>query len=132
MHPRLLRGEAETSGGHLQTIKCSSTWYPILTHRFAMGRTSPAPEPDRPRMSAPHGWSAQDDEDLRHLVDSGFQLESMAWALNRSPGTIRARLAVLHLAPPAAVPELEPASVESAPSPSKLMAQVGPRNLLGV
>ncbi len=46
-------------------------------------------------MSRHHGWTAQDDEDLLHLVDSGFEIESIAWALDRTPGTIRARLVYL-------------------------------------
>ncbi len=60
-----------------------------------MGSTRPVSAPDRPRMSRHHGWTAQDDEDLLHLADSGFEIESIAWALDRTPGTIRARLVYL-------------------------------------
>ncbi len=100
-------------------------------HRTAMGGTSPAPEPDRPRMSSPRGWNAQADEDLLHLASSGFRLDSMAWALNRSPGTIRARLTELHWMPTPAVADPGPPPTIPDDAASKFRPQVGPRKLLG-
>ncbi len=58
----------------------------------------------------------QDDEDLLHLVDSGFEIESVAWALNRSPGTVRARLALLHRDAPAVGQCLQPVLADGLPS----------------
>lgn len=50
-------------------------------------------------MSGNHKWTAQDDEDLLHLADSGYRIESVAWALDRSPLAVRTRLAQLRRPP---------------------------------
>lgn len=73
-------------------------------HRFPMDRTRPVSAPDRPGMSGHRGWTAQDDEDLLHLADSGFDMDSIAWALDRTPGTIRVRLASLRRESPLGEP----------------------------
>lgn len=82
-------------------------------------------------MSASRGWTAQADDDLIHLADSGFQLESMAWALNRSPGTIRVRLTELGWTPSSAEsgPRQVPSEARSGAPPAH--PQVGARKLLG-
>lgn len=69
------------------------------------GLHAPASAPDRPRMSRHRGWTAQDDEDLLHLADSRFEIESIAWALDRTPGTIRARLTFLQRNAPVVRPD---------------------------
>lgn len=46
-------------------------------------------------MSGNHRWKPQDDDDLIHLMGSGFAIESVAWALDRTPVAVRARLAQL-------------------------------------
>ncbi len=91
-----------------------------------MGSTRPVSATDRPRMARHHGWTAQDDEDLLHLMDSGFEMESIAWALDRTPGTIRARLVYLHPEAPLVRSNPEPVVDREALDTSEVAGETGP------
>ncbi len=82
-------------------------------------------------MPGHRGWTAQDDEDLLHLAGSGFKMESIAWVLDRSPATIRARLAELEFGSSWLELEGLADSDEAAHADAGAHAQVGPRRLLG-
>ncbi len=59
-------------------------------------------------MAGYHKWTPQDDEDLLHLADAGFLLETVAEVLGRSSGAARRRLTELRASASAPVPLTSP------------------------